>query len=228
MNVHNKHQKYPTHHHQQQQQQQISNNQLACNICKKTFLKASSLNTHMITHTAKLYCYACSINFDDDAIMYSQHMQLMHNVTMTKDLISRAKANLQKSESLNQQQLQQRLQMVQMELQKNEQHNNDDEHRKEHEEEIEEQQPRLKEIFQVQSSSVENGQIPKLKITIKKEPMMMIKQEPKEDGNQSDSSSSSSSSSNSNSSNSSSSSSGSSSSSTSNNSKDERNDNNNH
>ena len=221
MNVHNKHQKYPMN-HQQQQQQQHTNNNLTCNICKKTFLKASSLNTHMITHTAKLYCYACNINFDDDAVMYSQHMQLIHNVTMTKDLISRAKANLQKSESLNQQQqLQQRLQI---ELHKKEQHNDDEHHQREQQTEEEvEQQPRLKEVFQVQSSSVENGQIPKLKITIKKEPMM-IKQEPKEDGNQSDSSSSSASSS---SSNSSSSSSGSSSSSTSNNSKDERNDNNN-
>lgn len=161
----------------------------------------------MISHTAKLYCYACNINFDDDALTYSQHMQLIHNVTMTKDLVSRAKANLQKSESLN---LQQKLHVEEMQ--------------RSYESENQEQQeeiPRLKETFQVQSSAVENGQIPKLKITIKKEPMVaveapmtVIKQEPKEDdgGNESDSSSSSSSSNSS----SSSSSSGSSSSSSSN------------
>lgn len=200
MNIHNK-----------QQFNQHSNNNngspLVCNICNKTFLKASSLNTHMISHTAKLYCYACNINFDDDAMTYSQHMQLTHNVIMTNDLISRAKANLQRSEIMNQQQ------QGSMEVDKI----NGDALTKE---EID--QPRLKEVFQVQSSSATNGQIPKLKITIKKEPM--IKQE-KEDGHESDSSSSSSSSSNSSSS---SSSSGSSSSSTSNNnSNDEKNDNNN-
>jgi uncharacterized membrane protein YgcG len=217
MNVHNKQQQNHSNLYQQstqsqmQQQQQLSftnNNPLTCNICKKSFLKASSLNTHMISHTAKLYCYACNINFDDDALTYSQHMQMIHNVTMTKDLVSRAKANLQKSESLN---LQQRLH-ADAEMQRNEDVENQEQ------EEI----PRLKETFQVQSSSVENGQIPKLKITIKKEPMAttVIKQEPKEDngGNESDSSSSSSSSNSS----SSSSSSGSSSSSSSN---DERRDN---
>lgn len=197
MNVHNK--------HQYNQQQQHSNNNngnpLMCNICNKTFLKASSLNTHMISHTAKLYCYACNINFDDDAVTYSQHMQVTHNVIMTKDLISRAKANLQRSESMNQQH-QTLASIVKVD-----------------EEEMTEQ-PRLMEVFQVQSSTATNGQIPKLKITIKKEPM--VKQEVHEEGNESDSSSSSSSSSNSSSS---SSSSGSSSSSASNN--DEKNDNNN-
>lgn len=199
MNIHNKHQ-----YNQQPPPQQSNNNEnpFMCNICNKTFLKASSLNTHMITHTAKLYCYACNINFKDDALTYSQHMQVTHNVVMTKDLMSSAKANLQRSESINQQQSNE----------SGEEKINSDE------------QPRLKEVFQVESSSVQNGQIPKLKITIKKEPM--IKQEPV-DGNESDSSTSSSSSSNSSSSSSSSSGSSSSSTSNNNNSNDEKNDNNN-
>lgn len=206
MNIHNKHQQQLPSANNHHQQQLISNNNnnnnnngspFLCNICKKTFHKASSLNTHMITHTSKLYCYACNISFDDDAIMYAQHMQMVHSVAMTKDLISRTKTNLEKNETnMNQQ------------------------------EESDDQQPmnaRLMEVFQVQSTSVEKGQIPKLKITIKKEPI--IKQEPKDDegGNESDSSTSSSSSSNSSSS---SSSSGSSSSSTSKNSIDARSDNN--
>lgn len=203
MNIHNKQQYY-----QQQQQNHQSSSPLMCNICNKTFLKASSLNTHMISHTAKLYCYACNINFDDDAVTYSQHMQVTHNVIMTKDLISRAKANLQRSESMNKQR----------QASTEEEDTNGNEISTELTE-----QPRLMEVFQVQSSSVTNGQIPKLKITIKKEPM--VPNEQQEEGNESDSSSSSSSSSNSSSS---SSSSGSSSSSTSNNnSNDEKNDNNN-
>jgi hypothetical protein len=126
-------------------------------------------------------------------------MQVTHNVIMTKDLISRAKANLQRSESMHQASA--------------EKVNGD-----------ETEQPRLMEVFQVQSSSSTNGQIPKLKITIKKEPVVKKEKEVHLDGHLSDSSSSSSSSSNS----SSSSSSGSSSSSTSNNnSNDEKNDNNN-
>jgi hypothetical protein len=231
MNTHNKQ------HHQQTNMQQP----LACNICKKTFLKASSLNTHMITHTAKLYCYACNINFDDDAITYSQHMQVTHNVAMTKDLISRAKANLQRSESNNQQQLlmQQRQQQEELLKQKHEEYlkqmkveeeseesDGEEEEGSENNGTIQEgvneatlgqpqqQQQRVHEVFQVQSSSVTNGQIPKLKITIKKEPVAQEEEvaahkerEQPTDGNLSDSSSSSSSSSSSGSSSSSSSSS---------------------
>lgn len=187
MNIHNK---------QFNQHPNSNGSPFMCSVCNKTFLKASSLNTHMISHTAKLYCYACNINFDDDAVTYSQHMQVTHNVIMTKDLISRAKANLQRSESMHQASV--------------ENVNGD-----------ETEQPRLMEVFQVQSSSSTNGQIPKLKITIKKEPVVKKEKEIHLDGHLSDSSSSSSSSSNSSSS---SSSSGSSSSSTSN---DEKNDNNN-
>lgn len=152
----------------------------------------------MISHTAKLYCYACNINFDDDAITYSQHMQITHNVTMTKDLISRAKANLQKSES---QQLQQQ-QMNDIRKSKDEiqapfQDMEENDLQQSH-------QQKVMEVFKVQSSSVSNGQIPKLKITIKKEP---IHEGSEKDGNESDSSSSSSNSSDSTSSSSSSSSS---------------------
>lgn len=167
MNIHNKQQFY-----QQSSQNQPPQVPLMCKICNKTFQKASSLNTHMISHTAKLYCYACNINFDEDALTYSQHMQVTHNVIMTKDLISRAKANLQRSASINQ--------ANEIEIEKI----NGDDERKE-----EEEPKKLMEVFQVQSSSVANGQIPKLKITIKKEPMM------EQEGHESDSSSSSSSSS---------------------------------
>lgn len=200
MNIHNK---------QQYNQQHTSNTNgspFMCSICNKSFLKASSLNTHMISHTAKLYCYACNINFDDDAVTYSQHMQVTHNVIMTKDLISRAKANLQRSESMNQQQNQVSIEKV----------NGDEKTDKE-------EQPRLMEVFQVQSSSATNGQIPKLKITIKKEPM--VQPGANDEGHESDSSSSSSGSTNSSSSSSSSGSS--SSSATNNNSNEEKNDNNN-
>ncbi|XP_070506472.1 zinc finger protein 260-like [Chironomus tepperi] len=186
-------------HTKQQSNQQINSQPYMCNICKRTFLKASSLNTHMITHTAKLYCYACNINFDDDAITYSQHMQITHNVTMTKDLISRAKANLQKSESQQLQQ-QQMNEMRKMNDDVEQQYQDMDENQSQ----PSQQQQKLMEVFKVQSSSVSNGQIPKLKITIKKEP---VNEGSVKDGNESDSSSSSSNSSDSTSSSSSSSSS---------------------
>lgn len=140
----------------------------------------------MITHTAKLFCYACTLNFDDDAIAYSHHMQTIHHVTMTKDLISRAKANLQKSES---QHLQQLMNKSHEDLSQEYEINESDQNQQMHQ--------KLMEVFKVQSSSVSNGSIPKLKITIKKEPVQ------EKDGNESDSSSSSSSSDSSNSSSSS-------------------------
>ncbi|CRK90643.1 CLUMA_CG004342, isoform A [Clunio marinus] len=160
---------------------------MQCNICNKVFSRASSLNSHMISHTAKLYCYACNINFEDDVLTYSQHMQSQHLVTMTKDCMSRTRINLQQQQ--NESQLHHRsnesLASI-VKVEPNETFHTEDK-----------PQQRLMEVFQVQSSSVTNGQIPKLKITIKKEPMQENnsddppKHDENDDGNESDSSSSS-------------------------------------
>lgn len=174
---------------------------MQCNICNKVFSRASSLNSHMISHTAKLFCYACNLSFDDDVISYSQHMQSKHFVTMTKDCISRTRINLQQQQTEN---FNQRLGESLAAIVKTEPSETSPQSEK----------PRLMEVFQVQSSSVTNGQIPKLKITIKKEPVQescaVVVPSPPVDGNESDSSSSSSSGSSSSSSSSGSSSSSSS------------------
>lgn len=174
---------------------------MQCNICNKVFSRASSLNSHMISHTAKLYCYACSINFEDDVLSYSQHMQSKHFVTMTKDCMSRTRINLQQQQNENQRVGESLASIVKVEPPE----------LPVMAEDPPAQAPRLMEVFQVQSSNVTNGQIPKLKITIKKEPVMAAAPAAKNDDNDSDSSSSSNSSSSSSSSNSSSSSSSSSS-----------------
>jgi hypothetical protein len=179
---------------------------MQCNICKKVFSRASSLNSHMISHTAKLYCYACNINFDEDVLQYSQHMQSKHLVTMTKDCMSRTRINLQQqqSENVSQHRL---LGESLASIVKVEQPELPILTEKPPTPPPQHQQQRMMEVFQVQSSNVSNGQIPKLKIFLKKEPIQ--EKVAAKDGNESDSSTSS------NSSNSSSSSSGSSSSSSS-------------
>ena len=178
---------------------------MQCNICKKVFSRASSLNTHMISHTAKLYCYACSINFDDDVQSYSQHMQSKHFVTMTKDCMSRTRINLQQqqSEHPSSRVLNESLASI-VKVEPNEITSPTQQSEKP---QVQPQQ-RIMEVFQVQSTNVPNGQIPKLKITLKKEP---IQTNAEQDGNESDSSSTSNSSSGSSSSSSSGSSSSSSS-----------------
>lgn len=143
-----------------------------CNICNQTFTRAAHLNTHMLTHKErKLYCYACEINFEENYQSYSHHMQTVHFVSMSKD---KMKGQSKEPQSIRQQP---EASIVKVEP--------------------EEQPVPVAKVFQVQSSSVANGQIPKLKITLKRDPPLLNPLQSAtndEAGNESDSSSSSSSS----------------------------------
>jgi hypothetical protein len=183
-----------------------SQDHLECQICKKVFTRAASLNNHMLTHRErKLYCYACEINFDEDYINYSQHMQTVHFVSMANDIrMNQTSQNLQNFHHQDQQQTSENPPLIKVEQE---------------DEEYEDQTTPTK-VFQVQSTSVANGQIPKLKITLKRESNVQSNAQKNNDGNESDSSTSSSSSNSSSSSSDSDSSSNSSSSSSSSNGQD--------
>lgn len=180
-----------------------SQDHMECQICKKVFTRAASLNNHMLTHRerSKLYCYACEINFDEDYINYSQHMQTVHFVSMSSDISARMNS-LQQQQQHQQNQLEAPVIKV------------------EKEDDYEDDEEKPAKVFQVQSTSVANGQIPKLKITLKRETNVQSNAQKIDDGNESDSSSSSSSSNSSSSSSDSDSSSNSSSSSSSSNGQD--------
>lgn len=165
----------------------------SCTFCEKSFTRASSLKGHLATHSKqKLSCLQCNISFENDVDAYTKHMKIKHlkAVDLMREEIKKISDAMA---ALKDQQNKVAGKVVQEETSVKSKTDNK-----------EKETPRLMEVFEVQQSNgTPSGTIPKLKITIKKEPLNQKENscnietlvENNDDGNESDSSTSSSSSS---------------------------------